>query len=80
MQHFLELQIGVATVQAIEYAETATHLIISFYIQDTEGKLCNSLVIFDLDGNLLLQEQLGSSLSGIGSDTFFIFKHNLFSS
>lgn len=78
VQAFLEAQLGVEVVQAVEYAETDAALVVSFYTQEPEGKLRNDLAVFDLNGNLLLREQLGSTLNGIGSDTFFIFKHNLY--
>ncbi|GHA56466.1 DUF4905 domain-containing protein [Pontibacter akesuensis] len=75
---FVEAQLGEVVVQALEYAETEAGFVVSFYVAEPDGKLRNELAVFNLDGNLLLQVQLGSSLNGIGSDTFFIFKHNLY--
>ncbi len=69
---------GAHPVQAIEYAETDSSLIISFYSASAENKIDNILLIFNLAGELLLQEILGTGLSGIGSDTFFIFESDLY--
>ncbi|ARS37707.1 hypothetical protein CA264_03810 [Pontibacter actiniarum] len=74
---FLGAQLRVQAVKAIEYAETGANLVVSFYTEEAAGKLRNELAIFDLEGVLHQKVQLGSGLSGIGSDTFFIFKHNL---
>nr|WP_262914594.1 DUF4905 domain-containing protein [Pontibacter vulgaris] len=65
-------------VQALEYAETENCFIISFYIASGKDKLKNILLVYDLAGEFLLQETLGCGLSGIGSDTFFIFGADLY--
>lgn len=78
VRDFLEEQLGTVPVKAIEYAETAAALVMSFY-ENTEGRgLTNFVAVFDLEGNLQLKEKLGEGLSGIGSDTFFIFNLNLY--
>ncbi|CAM3686370.1 DUF4905 domain-containing protein [Pontibacter korlensis] len=78
VRDFLREQLQVEPLQALEYAETETCLVISFYLEDTDGSLQNELAIFDLEGKLHQKVKIGSRLSGIGSDTFFIFKHNLY--
>ncbi|MCX2740806.1 DUF4905 domain-containing protein [Pontibacter anaerobius] len=78
VQAFLWEQLEVQAVQAVEYAETETCLVVSFYQADTAGKLQNELAVFDLEGKLYQKVKIGGDLSGIGSDTFFIFKHNLY--
>ncbi|WP_276497046.1 DUF4905 domain-containing protein [Pontibacter litorisediminis] len=75
---FLQEQLQVQPLQALEYAETENALVISFYTGGADGKIQNDLAIFDLAGNLHRKMKIGSDLSGIGSDTFFIFNHNLY--
>lgn len=78
VRDFLLEQLQVQAVQAIEYAETDTCLVVSFYTLGSDSKLVNELAIFDLEGNLHQKVQIGSGLNGVGSDTFFIFKHKLY--
>jgi len=78
VQAFLQEQLQVQAVQALEYAETETTLVISFYTSDAEGKLLNELAVFGLDGKLHRKMKIASGLNGFGSDTFFIFKHKLY--
>lgn len=78
VQAFVEAQLGQTLVSAIEYAEAATALVVSFYTAATDGKLDNYLAVFNFEGDLQLNVTLGTGLSGIGSDTFFIFKHKLY--
>ncbi|WP_299760793.1 DUF4905 domain-containing protein [uncultured Pontibacter sp.] len=78
VQAFIQEQLQLQAVKAVEYAETETHLVISFYTSGEDGKLQNELAVFDLAGELHQKVKIGSDLSGLGSDTFFIFKHNLY--
>ncbi|TXK44289.1 DUF4905 domain-containing protein [Pontibacter qinzhouensis] len=75
---FLQATQAIEAVKAIEYLDTASHILVSCYRQSSEGKLDNYLFIFDLEGNLCYSECLASELSGIGSDTFFIFRGDLY--
>lgn len=75
---FLEATLQARPVQAIEYAETGANLLMAYYEQEPSKALRQTLAVFDTEGNLTLKVQLGTGLSGIGSDTFFIFKHNLY--
>lgn len=78
VQAFLQEQLKVQAVLALEYAETEAHLVISFYTSDESGKLKNELAVFDLDGKLHQKMEIASQLNGFGSDTFFIFNHKLY--
>ncbi|GAB3538270.1 hypothetical protein GCM10027443_32890 [Pontibacter brevis] len=78
LKDFLAAQLDVAAVQALEYAETDTALVLSYYERTVADTLENYVAVFDLEGNLMLKEQLAGGLSGIGSDTFFIFMHDLY--
>ncbi|PRY05380.1 uncharacterized protein DUF4905 [Pontibacter ummariensis] len=75
---FLQARLGVEPKKAIEYAETEGCFIVSFYGAEADGKLSNRLAVFDLAGELQINVQMGTGLSGIGSDTFFIFKDELY--
>ncbi|MEJ8800692.1 DUF4905 domain-containing protein [Pontibacter sp. H249] len=76
--NFLKAQSGAAPVKAVEYTETSSCIVISYYEYTNTGELDNFAVVYDLDGGLSLKVKLGSGLSGIGSDTFFIFNLNLY--
>jgi hypothetical protein len=76
--NFLNMQAGVNPVAAIEYAEANNSIVISYYEESSPGILDNFVSVYDLEGNLCLNVKLGSGLSGIGSDTFFIFNLNLY--
>ncbi|WP_266205016.1 DUF4905 domain-containing protein [Pontibacter kalidii] len=78
VQAFLQEQLQVRPVQALEYAETENWLVVSFYTTGAEGKLQNELAVFDLEGKLHQKMKIGSDLNGFGSDTFFIFNHKLY--
>lgn len=78
VRQFLEAQHMAGATQAIEYAETATALVMSYYVRAADNTLQNMLAVFDAEGKLRLKEQLAGGLSGIGSDTFFIFMDGLY--
>ncbi|WP_202923745.1 DUF4905 domain-containing protein [Pontibacter fetidus] len=78
VQDFLRDKLSAAAVAGIEYAETEQHIVVSFYTETAAGKLDNMLCVFDLHGELQLQQRIAHGLSGIGSDTFIIFNHNLY--
>jgi hypothetical protein len=75
---FLEHQLNVKPVKGIEYAETGQNIFTGFYTENAAGNLDNTLCVFNLDGELQLQERIATGLSGIGSDTFIIFNHKLY--
>ncbi|WP_299820276.1 DUF4905 domain-containing protein [uncultured Pontibacter sp.] len=78
VSNFLKLQSGAKPVKAIAYAETIYSVVISYYEEIGGELLDNFVAVYDLEGNLCLKVELGSALSGIGSDTFFIFNLNLY--
>lgn len=78
VRQFMYHTSGEEPVQAVEYAEFNQYIVISYYLQQTDNKLCNYLSVFDSDGNLLLKDCIGQGLTGLGSDTFIIFNQNLF--
>ncbi|WP_162056220.1 DUF4905 domain-containing protein [Pontibacter pamirensis] len=78
VKNFLAVQLNTEAVSGLEYAETDGALVVSYYERAAENTLTNYIAVFDLDGGLLLKEQLADGLSGIGSDTFFIFMHDLY--
>lgn len=75
---FLETQHIAGATQAIEYAETDAALVVSYYEGAADGTLQNYIVVFDKEGSFCLKERLAGGLSGIGSDTFFIFMDDLY--
>ncbi len=78
VRRFLAHTLAVTPVSAIEYAETEAYILISYYVRTKNEKLENLLVVFELEGNFCFSESLASELSGIGSDTFFIFRGDLY--
>ncbi|GAA4437222.1 hypothetical protein GCM10023188_31190 [Pontibacter saemangeumensis] len=78
VQQFLDSQQLTGATQAIEYAETDAYLAVSYYVQAADSTLQNYMAVFDIEGSLCLKERLAGGLSGIGSDTFFIFMGDLY--
>ncbi|WP_439882206.1 DUF4905 domain-containing protein [Pontibacter sp. MBLB2868] len=78
VRDFLNAQHSIIPVRAIEYAETPFGFVLSYYENNESAGLTNFVAAFTLDGDLQLKAKLGSGLSGIGSDTFFIFNLNLY--
>ncbi|MHA6248162.1 DUF4905 domain-containing protein [Pontibacter sp. CAU 1760] len=78
VQRFLET-LGIRdTTQAIEYAETETHIVIGCYVREPGAKLKQTLLVLDLNGAICLKEPMAHSLTGVGSDSFFIFMNDLY--
>ena len=76
--NFLRVQSGFSPVRAVAYAETSHCIVVSYYEAGAESNLDNFVAVYDLEGRLVLKVKLGSGLSGIGSDTFFIFNLRLY--
>ncbi|GGG02527.1 DUF4905 domain-containing protein [Pontibacter amylolyticus] len=75
---FLVQELDCEPVNVLEYAETDTWLVVSYYRKTGENKLDNFLAVFDLNGFLHLNELLAGAMDGVGSDTFFIFMRSLY--
>lgn len=58
----------------IEYLKTGTAVLISFYETRANG-MTNSLVILNEEGTILDRMVLDENLSGIGKDTFFVYRN-----
>ncbi|MEO1049842.1 MAG: DUF4905 domain-containing protein [Bacteroidota bacterium] len=77
LKKFVETRTGRSPAKAIEYMEYQSCILISYYIYESE-KLSNFLLISDLQGNIVGQEVLDTSLESPGLDTFFVMGDNLF--
>lgn len=75
---FLEQLQGVQAVKTIEYWESASRIVISYYICDDSEKLENYLLVLSTEGDILFQDCLESQLNGIGMDTFYLYQNQLF--
>ena len=69
---FLSSRFNFQPVVSLEYLEESSLIFISAYQRDEHG-LSNDLFVISSDGKLMLQENLGRQLKGIGQDTFFIY-------
>ncbi|MCP2045276.1 DUF4905 domain-containing protein [Pontibacter sp. HSC-36F09] len=78
VRDFLAQELDCEPVSVLEYAETDTCLVVSYYLKTGVNKLDNFLAIFDLNGFLHLNELLAGAIDGVGSDTFFIFMRSLY--
>lgn len=71
---FIKKKLDLVVVKAIEYLEFTQYIIISFYIYGHNNLvLYNTLVVYSLDGKLLLKEDLAVGKKGIGLNTFTVF-------
>lgn len=69
---FLQTRFNLSAVVSLEYLEAFSVICISCYTRDEQG-LINDLLVLSTEGELLLRENLGEHLKGIGQDTFFIY-------
>ena len=74
---FLKKKINLQIVQAVDYLEYDNFIIISYFYDDADG-LMNNLLVLDQNGEVLLHQNIEKQLIGIGLDTFFVFKNELF--
>jgi hypothetical protein len=70
VKSFLSVKYQISAISLIEYLELNSLMFISYYV--SEGNLANYLLVLNAEGEILLQEKIGSALKGIGLDTFFI--------
>lgn len=70
---FLLGRFNLAAVASLEYLEASSLIFISCYTQGEDG-LTNELLVLSTEGDLMLRENLGERLKGIGQDTFFIYR------
>ena len=76
LQDFIRKQTGKAAQQTIEYLETGKYIFLSFYAE-TDSVLANFLLVSSAQGEVLLDFCLQQNVTGLGSDTFFIFANKL---
>jgi hypothetical protein len=69
---FLQSRFNFEAVISLEYLEESSFVFISCYLQGEQG-LINDLLVLSADGEMVLRENLGEQLKGIGQDTFFIY-------
>ncbi|MEJ1239403.1 DUF4905 domain-containing protein [Chryseolinea sp. T2] len=69
---FLSSRFNFQPVVSLEYLEDSSLIFVSAYQRDEHG-LSNDLFVISSDGKIVLQENLGRQLKGIGQDTFFIY-------
>lgn len=67
---FIEQHSGHKIVKAVDYLQTSTQIIISYYLYMNE-KMVNYLLILDNTGEELINEQLAQQLTKVGMHTFF---------
>lgn len=70
---FIEAFAGKTASGGVDYLEYNQQIIVSFYVKEGE-KLVNYLLVVSGEGEILLQEQMGTGIKGIGLDTFFLYK------
>jgi hypothetical protein len=71
LRSFITRKCAISPVISIEYCEYHSLILISAFTRSED--LANYLIVFNSEGDLLLQETLGEHLKGIALDTFFIF-------
>ena len=74
---FLKKKFNLQIVQAVDYLEYENFIIISYFYKVGDD-LMNNLLVLDLEGQALLHQNIEQQLTGIGLDTFFVFKNQLF--
>ncbi|WP_026462831.1 DUF4905 domain-containing protein [Adhaeribacter aquaticus] len=77
LQQFLESKINITVKDAIDYLETKDFFILGFYNFDANNQRCYRVAVFNLEGELILKEDLATNLEGLGLDNFFIIQNSL---
>jgi outer membrane protein assembly factor BamB len=77
VKEFMEKGTTYHPIKGVEYLEWNDLIMISLY-EEENGNLANYLIVFDKNGEVLLEVKLGGKLSGLGTDTFFILSGCLF--
>lgn len=77
VKNFLSTSCKEIPMLGAEYIEYANHVIISYYV-GAPARIKNWLAVFNLKGECLYQEEIGTNLKGIGINTFFITSGYLF--
>lgn len=72
VRSFLKSKTNILPVITVEYIEYGSLIVISAFTNP--GDLANYLIVFNSEGELLLNEILGEHLKGIALDTFFILQ------
>ncbi len=72
VQYFANLDI--IPCKQIEYLKIKAQILISYY-KESQKELTNSLAILDESGDILENILLEEQLTGIGKDTFFVFRN-----
>lgn len=76
LQNFIGSRTGRKATEVIEYLETETAIVLSFYTKNGTV-LANYLAVCTLTGDLSLEVCLEAEAAGLGMDTFFIFAGKL---
>jgi hypothetical protein len=74
---YLSANFGHSPEGGVEYLEFGGKVVISYHIRARDG-LTNYLLALDESGGILLQENMASGLTGLGTDTFFVLSGCLF--
>jgi len=77
VKKFVEQKLDSQPVHSIEYLENSDLIFISMYTQ-LESMMENWILVFNMSGELLLREKMGTALKGLGLETFFIWGGYLF--
>lgn len=74
---FLKKKFNLQIVQAVDYLEYESFIIISYFYKKAD-ELINNLLVLDEQNQVLLHQNIGLQLTGISLDTFFVFREQLF--
>jgi Domain of unknown function (DUF4905) len=77
VKKFLKSKFEVIPRLGVEYLEYVGHIIISYYAGDPAAFI-NRMALFNMQGECLYEDEIGTNLKGIGVNTFFIVSGYLF--
>ncbi len=73
---FLAGAINAVPVSACDYLEVGRFIILSYFISEG-ATLSNEVLVVTVDGDQLLQQNIGRQLTAVASGTFFVFNNYL---
>ena len=77
VKNFLQQKRGISILKACDYLEWNSYIIIAYYEKSVNNKLNNNIIILDKNGELILEDILGTDLKGIATEAFFITEGKL---
>jgi len=76
VKSFIASHFNILAVGACDYLEIGDFIIVSWFFQEG-GSYANMISVMDSEGEIVLEEKIGTGLDAFAADTFFVLKNRL---